>query len=251
MTEESQGFADFLDLPVNVGEGFPAGIDNHQTEALQPVDYGRGMVRAIERKDMESVALHIKFRADPNLGLTAALLIHDSRIFKLLLERGADPNCIVLSKARASLMAAIEARDQKFVDLLLESCCANKLLGNVNFVHNEWTPLMTAVRHNNGRIVRSLISNGARPEFATCKGDFLTIARQNGFHDVLQLLLEDTRVSHPLPKSTVSPNEISSQKLGGYQQEGEDRAERAVARWASFVGYQQEGEGRAGRAVAK
>ena len=212
-TEVSQGFADFLGLASNVGEGLQMGIDNYQTEALQSVDNERGMVRAIQRKDMEFVDLHIKLGADPTLGLTAALLIRDPRIFKLLLERGADTDCIVPSKARASLMAAIEAGDQNFVDLLLEACGAIESLGNVNFIHNGWTPLMTAVRHNNRRITRSLIRNGARPDFGTRSGDSLTIARQNGFHDVLQILLEGTRVSRPLPEHRVCRDEISSQTL--------------------------------------
>ena len=215
VTEVSQGFAHFLGLIGNLGEDSPAGIDSRQTGDLQSVDIERGMVRAIRRKDMECVNLHINFGADPTLGLTAAFLIRDSRIFKLLLETGADTDCIVPSKARASLMAAIEAGDQKFVDLLLKACRAIDSLDVIESTHDDWTPLMTAVEHNNGRIVRSLIRNGARPEFATCKGDPLTIARQNGFHDVLQILLGGIRVSYPLPKSRVSRNEISSQMLGG------------------------------------
>ena len=212
-TEVSQGFADFLGLASNVGEGLQMGIGNYQTEALQSVDNERGMVRAIQRKDMESVDLHIKLGADPTLGLSAALLIRDPRIFSLLLERGADTDCIVPSKARASLMAAIEAGHQNFVDLLLEACGAIDSLGNVNFIHNGWTPLMTAVRHNNRRITRSLIRNGARPDFGTCNGDSLTIARQNDFHDVLQILLEGTRVSHSRLKPRVGRDVISSQSL--------------------------------------
>ena len=212
-TKVSQGFADFLGLASNVGEGLQMGIDNYQTEALQSVDKERGMVRAIQRKDMESVDLHIKLGADPTLGLTAALLIRDPRIFSLLLERGADANCIVPSKARASLMAAIEAGHQNFVDLLLEACDAIDSLGNVNFIHNGWTPLMTAVWHNNRRITRSLIRNGARPDFGTCNGDSLTIARQKGFHDVLQILLEGTRVSRSRLKPRVGRDVISSQSL--------------------------------------
>lgn len=125
------------------------------------------MVCAIQRKDVKSIDLHVTLGADPTLGLTAALLIRDSRIFKLLLERGADTDCIVLLKVRASLIAAVEAGDQDFIDLLLEACRASESLGNVNFVHNEWTPLMIAVLHNNNCIVRSLIRNNARPDFAT------------------------------------------------------------------------------------
>ena len=177
------------------------------------MDIERRMVRAIQRKDIESVNLHIKFGADPSLGLTAALQIHDSRIFKLLLKRGRDTDCIVPSKARASLMAAIEAGNRNFVDLLLEACRASDLLGNVNFVHGEWTPLMIAVRHDNEYIARRLIRNGAKPNIATRNGDSLTIARQNKFHDMLQILLEGTRISHPLPESRVCRDEISPQTL--------------------------------------
>ena len=220
VTEVSQGFAGLLGLASHVGESLQTGIDGYHTKALQSMNNERGMVRAIQRKDMESVDLHIKLGADPTLGLTSALLIRDPRIFKLLLERGADTDCIVPSKARASLMAAIEAGDQNFVDLLLEACRAIDSLGNVNFIHDEWTPLMIAVRHNNGRIARRLIRNGARPNFATYNGDSLTIARQNGFHDVLQILLEGTRVSHPLPESGVCRDEISSQTLRSTNRRG-------------------------------
>ena len=213
VTEVSQGFAGFLGLASHVGESLQMDIDTYQTEALQSVNTERGMVRAIQRKDMESVDLHIRFGADPTLGLTAALLIRDPKIFKLLLERGADTDSIVPSKARASLMAAIEAGDHNFVEQLLEACRAIDSLGNVNFIHNEWTPLMVAVQHNDGRIARRLIRNGARPDLATYNGDSLTIARHNGFHDVLQILLEGTRVSHPLPESRVCRDEISSQTL--------------------------------------
>ena len=164
------------------------------TNTLDPVfDEERDMVRAIYRRDMESVDDHIKLGASPSLGLSTAMLIGDPRIFKLLLERGADTDCIVPSNARASLIAAIEAEDQKFVDMLLEACRASDSLGNLNFVHNELTPLMIAVRHNNECIVRSLILNGARPDFATQNGDSFTIARQNGFYEVLQILREGTR----------------------------------------------------------
>ena len=213
MTEASQNFADLLGLASNVGEGLMTGIDDDKTEAPQSVDNERAMVRAIQRKDMESVNLHIKFGADPSLGLTAALLIHDPRIFKLLLKRGADTDCIVPSKARASLMAAIEAGDRNFVDLLLKACRASESLGDLNFVHDGWTPLMIAVRHNNEYIARRLIRSGATPNFTTKNGDSLTIARQNGFHNVLQILLEGTRVSHPLSESRVCGDDVSSQTL--------------------------------------
>ena len=213
VAEVSQDFAGFLGLVSHVGESLQTGIDDYQTEALQSGNNERDMVRAIQRKDMESADLHIKLGADPTLGLTAALLIRDPKIFKLLLERGADTDCIVPSKTKASLMAAIEGGDQNFVDLLLEACRAIDSLGNVNFIHNGWTPLMIAVRHKNRRIARSLIRNGARPDFGTYNGDSLTIARQNGFHDVLQILLEGSRVSHPLPGSGACRDEISSQTL--------------------------------------
>lgn len=76
---------------------------------------------------------------------------------------------------------------------------------------------MIAVQHNNKSIARSLIRNDARSNFATCNGDSLNIARQNGFHDLLQILLEGTRVrarvSHSLPKSRVGQDAISSQTL--------------------------------------
>ena len=137
----------------------------------------RGMVRAIQRKDMEFVALHINLGANTTLGLIAALLIRDPSVLKLLLERGADTDCIVSLKARASLIAAIEAGDHILVDLLLEACRDSDPLWNVNFVHEGWTPLTIAVRRNNRRTVRSLIRNGARPDVVTCKGDSLTIAR--------------------------------------------------------------------------
>ena len=159
---------------------------------LYPAFNERDMVRAIHRKDMESIDVYIKLGTDPSLGLSTAMLIGDPMIFKLLLERGADTGCIVPSNARASLMGAIEAQDQKFVDMLLEACRASDSLRNLNFVHNELTPLMIAVRHNNERIVRSLILNGARPGFATQNGDSFIIAIQNGFYEVLQILCEGT-----------------------------------------------------------
>ena len=213
VTEASPGLADFLGLASNVSEGLQTGIDEYQTEALQSVDNERGMVRAIQRKDMESVDLHVKLGADPTLGLTSALLIRDPRIFELLLERGADTDCIVPSQARASLMAAIEAGDRNFVDLLLELRHLINSSGTLNFIHNEWTPLMIAVRHNNEYIARRLIRYGARPNFATDNGDSLTIARQNGFHDMLQILLGGIPVSHPLRESRQCRYEISSQTL--------------------------------------
>ena len=137
VAEVNQGFAGFLGLVSHVGESLQTGIDDYQTEALQSGNNERDMVRAIQRNDMESVDLHIKLGADPTLGLTAALLIRDPRILELLLERGADTNCIVPSKARASLMASIEAGDQDFVDLLLKACRAIDSLGNANsFITN-------------------------------------------------------------------------------------------------------------------
>ena len=110
-------------------------------------------------------------------------------------------------------MAAIEAGNRNFVDLLLEACRASDLLGNVNFVHGGWTPLMIAVRHNNEYIARRMTRNGAKPNFATRNGDSLIIARQNNFHDMLQILLEGTRISHPLPESRVCRDELSPQTL--------------------------------------
>ena len=110
-------------------------------------------------------------------------------------------------------MAAIEAGNRNFVDLLLEACRASDLLGNLNFVHGGWTPLMIAVRHNNEYIARRMTRNGAKTNFATCNGDSLTIARQNNFHDMLQILLEGTRISHPLPESRVCRDELSPQTL--------------------------------------
>lgn len=111
VTELSQSFAEILGFASSAGEGLRTSIDIYQTEALQSVSNERDMVRAIHRKDMESIDLHIKFGADPTLGLTAALRIRDPRVFKLLLARGADTDCIVPSKARACMMAAIEAGD--------------------------------------------------------------------------------------------------------------------------------------------
>ena len=203
VSEVSQRFAHFRDLATNSPKDFQTGIDKHQTEALQSVDNERDMVRAIRRKDMESVDWHIKLGADPTLGLTAALLIRDPRILKLLLERGADTNCIVSSKIRASLMAAIQARDRNFVDLLLETRRAVDWLRNLNFIHNGWSPLMIAVQYNDEYIARRLIGNGASPTYNG--GDSLTIARQNGFYVMLQILLG--RI-HPLPKSRKCLSEI-------------------------------------------
>ena len=194
-------------------DGYVTGNHKNQTEALQSIDNERSMIRAIQMKDMESVDLHIKLGADPTLGLTAALLIRDPRIFKLLLERGADTNCIVSSKERASLMAAIEAGDRNFVDLLLETRRAVYRLDTLNFIHNDWTPLMIAVQHNNEYIARRLIRDGASSTFTTYNGDSLTIARQNGFHDMLQILLGGIPISHPLPDSRKCLHEIVPQSL--------------------------------------
>ena len=221
-TEVSQGSIEFPRLASHVSENLQTSIDNDQTKAPPLTNNERDMVRAIQRKDMESVDLHIKVGADPTLGLTAALIIRDPRIFKLLLERGADTDCIILSKARTSLIAAIEAGNQNFVDLLLKAPRATDSLGNVDFIHNGWTPLMIAVQHNNRRIARSLIRNGARPQFATCNGDSFTIARQNDFHDVLQILLKGTRVSLPIPKPGVRRDEVSSQALRSINWKEED-----------------------------
>ena len=214
VTEVSQGLADFLGLAGSVGEGLQTGIDNYQTEALQSVKNARDMIHAIQRNDVESVDVHVKLGADPTLGLTAALLIRDPRIFKLLLERGADTDCVVPSKARASLMAAIKAGNLCFVDLLLEACRASDSLGYVNFAHNGWTPLMIAVLHNNERIVRSLIRHGARPDFDTYNGDTYTIPRQNGFHRVFQILRQGPRKE----KNVLTEQWLKNNKLNAEEQ---------------------------------
>ena len=52
-TEVSQDSTDLLGLAHNVGEGRKTGPNGYKIEALQSVDIERGMVRAIQRKDME------------------------------------------------------------------------------------------------------------------------------------------------------------------------------------------------------
>ena len=123
------------------------------------------MALAIEKRDVDSIKFHFENGADPSLGLIAALSVRDARIFKLILERGADPECIIPTNARAALVAAIKSGDTKFVELLLQVCGAGDSFLKIDFVWDGMTPLMNAVLHNYERIAQRLICSGADPLF--------------------------------------------------------------------------------------
>ena len=201
--EAVHGLASFTTWRSRADESLVAGDDSHRTKELHRTYHQtKALVRAIRTRDQVSVDLHVQNGANPTLGLTAALQTHDSKILKLLLDAGAELNYVAEATAKLSLVTAIKAGDRGFVKCLLAACAPHTLLKNLDFVLDGQTPLMVAVLHNDAYIAQHLIGMGANPTFPTNGHSCFAIARENGFNDMLQILLRGTRIS----RHRVSPS---------------------------------------------
>ena len=214
-TEASHSSASFTESASRADDGLEAGFDSHCTKELRRIyDQTRGLVHAVRMRDAGSVDLHIQNGANSTFGLTAALQTHDLRTLKLLLDTGADLDYVAAPKAESALMAAVEAGDRDFVKSLLEVCATSNLLRDLDFILDGQTPLMVAVLRNDVHIAQTLMGMGANPTFATNGGNCFTMARKNGFNDMLQTLLRGTRVSPPsgdsLSRTSKAPSSYST-----------------------------------------
>ena len=89
-------------------------------------------------------------------------------ILRLLLEKGADPNLLLLSQSgneRTALNMAVNGSVPEVVELLLK----HKAEVNARD-HNGNAPLVRAIRERNQRIVELLLSNGADPNALDASG---------------------------------------------------------------------------------
>lgn len=188
-----------FDAKIIVGESLAINRSVEGSQFLRPLSaYGgrlkpnlvlasleKEMIRAIQRGDIAMLCDYLDQAADPSLGLNAALSTQSAPILALLLEKGADPECILPSIAESALMAAVKAGDCTFVDLLLKICNKGGSLSSIDFVHDGWTPMMVAVQQNHRRMVTILLPYRPNPAFETSNDCAATVARQLSFERVL------------------------------------------------------------------
>jgi ankyrin repeat protein len=115
---------------------------------------------------------------------------NDSRIVRLLLEGGADPNCIVTSDHRTALLVAIDTGNFGLVKVLIAAGAdANPELG----YGVERTPLQLAVERGRIDIVNILLDNGAdinMQPFDRYGATALQFAAISGYIGIAQLLIQ-------------------------------------------------------------
>jgi len=131
-------------------------------------------------------------------------------VVKLLLEKGADPNCMNTEERLSVLSMACRRNNYDMAELLIENGALVDGLGD-----NEWTdyvfyPILDAVESGNIHLVRLLIDNGCQIDVADRSGDTpITIAQRNDYPEILQLLHEKINTQVTSTKDSVLEIETS------------------------------------------
>lgn len=168
--------------------------------------YKSPLCEALRNRHFEVALLLINQGADVNLivgrdsilGMTvvgASVYKKDSqgykKVFELLLEKGADINLV--SKRGSALSLATAFNNKEYANILLDKNA------NVNVVdkgHEEWTPLMYAIKNGDFKLVKILLkkgadANGFAPGLQLGSDTPLTLAIKRGNINMVELLLKN------------------------------------------------------------
>jgi ankyrin repeat protein len=157
--------------------------------------YGAPLCFALEHDKDDIVELLLHHGASPNIvrsrktGPTTPLMMalrHPrSKCVTILLERGADPN--LMSPDGLPLPLALLHDDRGHVESLLQHGADPNITSTYNGVTR--TPLGMTISQRSTKYVKMLLEHGVDPNPVGSDDSPLLAALQNGYHDIVELLL--------------------------------------------------------------